>query len=113
MKGSIAAKKVRTATDYAKLHIDVLKNYSRAAKELSREINCLRSISMQGLDENLPKWPYDEVYVPDELIYYAFTKHIPELAELIHNEIKLKIIRNGLDDLRKMHHFSILRSSPP
>lgn len=104
MKGSIAAKKVRTATDYAKLHIDVLKNYSRAAKELSREINCLRSISMQGLDENLPKWPYDEVYVPDELIYYAFTKHIPELAELIHNEIKLKIIRNGLDDLRKMHH---------
>lgn len=104
MKGSIAAKKVRTATDYAKLHIDVLKNYSRAAKELSREINCLRSISMQGLDENLPKWPYDEVYVPDELIYYAFTKHIPELAELIHNEIKLKIKRNGLDDLRKMHH---------
>lgn len=105
MKGSIAAKKVRTATDYAKLHIDVLKNYSRAAKELSREINCLRSISMQGLDENLPKWPYDEVYVPDELIYYAFTKHIPELAELIHNEIKLKIIRNIQDELRKIHHF--------
>lgn len=60
---------------------------------------------MQGLDENLPKWPYDEVYVPDEVIYNAFTKGIPALSDLIHNEIKLKIMRNGLSDLRKMHHF--------
>lgn len=105
MNGSIAAKKVRTATDYAKLRIDRSKNYFRLAKEFSRDINCLRSMSMQGLDENLPKWPYDEVYVPDELIYYAFTKDIPVQSDLIHNEIKLKAIRNSQDQLRKMHHF--------
>ena len=103
MKGSIAAKKVRTATDYAKLHIDVLKNYFRSAKEFSRDINCLRSMSMQGLDENLPKWPYDEVYVPDEVIYYALAKDIPVQSDLIHNEIKF--IRDIQDELRKIHHF--------
>lgn len=105
MKGSITAKKVRTATDYAKFRMDESKNYFRLAKEFSRDINCLRSMSMQGLDENLPKWPYDEVYVPDEVIYYAFTKDFPELRAIIENEIQLNIIHNGLTDLRNMHHF--------